>query len=55
MGKKINSQNITVEKSLIKRSLRRFGPRWDNNNKTDIEELGKANADWIYLAQNTEK
>jgi len=35
--------------------LRRFGPRWDNNNKTDIDELGQESVDWIYMAQNTEQ
>ena len=38
-----------------KRPLGRPWPRWENNIKMDVQELGCGDMDWIYLAQDRDR
>jgi len=37
---------------LVKRPLGRPRCRWEDNNKTDLQEVGCGGMDWIELAQD---
>ena len=50
MGKKRGAYRVLVGKPQGKRSLGRPRRRWEDNIKTDLQELGCGGVDWIELA-----
>ena len=44
-----------VGKSEGKRPLRRHRPRWEDNIKMDLQEMGCGGMDWIELAQDRDR
>jgi hypothetical protein len=44
-----------VGKPQGKRPLERSRPKWEDNIKTDLQELGFAYMDWLELPQNTKR
>ena len=51
MGKRIGAYMDLVGKSEGKRPLGRPRLRWEDNIKTDFQEVGYGDMDWIELAQ----
>jgi hypothetical protein len=43
------------EKSEGRRSLEKPRPRWDNNIKKDLRQIGRWGVDWIHLAEDRDK
>jgi hypothetical protein len=52
MGEKTNACRILVGKPVGKRLLGKRRPRWVDNIKMDLREIGWDGMDWIDLAQN---
>jgi hypothetical protein len=52
MGEKRNVYGLLVEKPEGKRPLGRPRPRWVDNIRIDLLELGWGEVDWIGLAQD---
>jgi hypothetical protein len=52
MGAKMNASRILVGKPEGNRLLGRPKPRWVDNIKIDLREIGWGDVDWIDLAQN---
>jgi hypothetical protein len=52
MGEKTNVYRLLVGKPEGKRPLGRPRPRWIDNIKVDLLEIGVSVVDWIGLAQN---
>jgi hypothetical protein len=46
---------VLVEKPGGKRPLVRPRPRWEDNIKMDLQEVGWGGMDWIYLAQDMDR
>ena len=46
---------VLVGKPEGKRTLLRPGRRWENNNKTDLQEVGGGCEDWMELAQDRDR
>jgi hypothetical protein len=46
---------ILVEKPNGKRQLERLSPRWEDNTKMNLQEVGCEVMDWIQLAQDRER
>jgi hypothetical protein len=52
MGKRRDAYWILVTRPERTRSLARSRPRWEDNTKMDIYEVGWRDMDWIDLAQD---
>jgi hypothetical protein len=52
MGEKQNAYRLLVGKPKRKRPLGRPRPRWVDNNRMDLREVGWRDVDWIGLAQD---
>jgi hypothetical protein len=50
-----NANNIFFGKPEGKRQIRRPKPRWDNNIRMYLREIGCEIVDWIHLAQDRDK
>jgi hypothetical protein len=48
-------RGVLVGKPGGKRPLRRSRRRWENNIKTDLQEVGCGGKDWIELAQDRDR
>ena len=46
---------VLVGKPEGKRPLRRPRPRWEDNIKMDLEEMGRGCGDWMELAQDRDR
>jgi len=46
---------IFVGKPEVKRSLGRTGRRWDDNIKTDLQDMGCGGTDWFELAKDRDR
>jgi hypothetical protein len=55
MGEEGNTHRIFVEKSEVKRPLRRFRCGWVDNNKMVLIEIGLGDIDWIDLTQDRDQ
>jgi hypothetical protein len=55
MGEGIGVYKIWVWKPVEKRLLGRPRPRWENNIKMDLQELGCGCVDWIGLAPDRDR
>jgi len=55
MGKRRGVYRVLVGKSEGMRPLRRPGPRWEDNIKMDLQEVGCGGMDWIELAQDKDR
>jgi hypothetical protein len=51
----INAYEILVGKPEGKRLLERPRRRWEGNIRVDLREIGWKGADWISLAQDSDK
>jgi hypothetical protein len=51
-GEKMNAYSILVEKPELNKPLGRPRRRWEDNNKTDLRQIGWGDMDWIHLAQD---
>jgi hypothetical protein len=51
-GEKRNAYKLSVEMPEENRPLGRPRPRWVDNIKVDLGEVGWGNVDWILLAQD---
>jgi hypothetical protein len=47
--------NVLVEKPVGKRPCGRPRPRWEDNIKMDLQEVGKFGGDWMELAQDRDR
>jgi hypothetical protein len=47
----LNAYRILVGKPEVRRPLGRTRPRWVDNIKVDLREIGWGGVDWIHLAQ----
>ena len=52
MGERRGVYRVLVGKPEVKRLLGRPRPRWEDHIKTDLQEVGYGNMDWIELAQD---
>jgi hypothetical protein len=52
MGEKRNTYRLLVGKPEGKRPLGIPGRRWVDNIRTDLEEVGWGDVDWISMAQD---
>jgi len=52
MGEKRGVYRVLMGKSEGKRPLGRPKPRWEDNIKIDLQEVGCGSMDWIELAQD---
>jgi hypothetical protein len=50
MGEKRNAYRVLVEKPEGRRALER--PRWEDNIKMELREIGLGGIDWIHLVQD---
>ena len=55
MGERKGEYWVLVRKPEGKRPLGRPRPRWEDNIKMDLEEVGCGGMDWIELAQNRDR
>jgi hypothetical protein len=46
---------VWVGKQEVKRSLGRPRPRWEDNIRIDLQEVGEGRGDWMELAQGMER
>jgi len=54
MGERRGVYRVLVGKPEGKRQFGRPRRRWENNIKTDLQEVGCGDMDWIVLAQDTD-
>jgi hypothetical protein len=52
MEEKRNAYRILVGKPKGKRPLGRPRPRWEDNNRMDLREIGWSGTDWTDVAQD---
>jgi hypothetical protein len=52
MGDRRGAYRILVRRPVRKRALGRPLHRWDDNIKTDLQEIGWGGMDWIDMAQD---
>jgi hypothetical protein len=52
MGEGRGADRILVGRPEGRRSLGRPRPRWEDNIKTDLQEVGWGGTDWIDMAQD---
>jgi hypothetical protein len=52
MGEEREVHRVLVGKSEEKRPLGRPRRRWEDNSKTDLQEVGGGHGDWMELAQD---
>jgi hypothetical protein len=52
MGEERGVYRVLVEKPEGNRPLGRLRRRWEDNIRTDLQEVGCGNMDWIGLAQD---
>ena len=55
MGDRRGIYRVLVGKSEGKRPLGRPRPRWEDNIKMDLQEVGFRGMDWIKLAQDRDR
>ena len=55
MGEDRRVQRVLVRKSEGKRPLGRPRRRWEDNNKMDLQEVGRGRRDWMELAQDRDR
>jgi hypothetical protein len=55
MGDKINPYRLLVRKPEGKRPIGTPRPRWVDNIKMDLSDIGWGDVDWIGLAQDRDK
>jgi len=55
MGEDIGVHRVLVEKPEVKRPLGRPRRRWEDNIKTDLQEVGGGRGDWMKLAQDRDR
>jgi hypothetical protein len=55
MGERRGVQRVLVEKPERKRPLGRPKRRWEDNIKTDFQEVGGGCGDWMELTQDSER
>jgi hypothetical protein len=55
VGERRDVYSVLVGKPDVKRPLRRPRPRWEDNNKMDLQEVGCVGMDWIELAQDRDR
>jgi hypothetical protein len=55
MGERRVAYRVLVVKSEGKRPLRRPRNRWEDNIKTDVQEVGCEGMDWIDLSKNRDR
>jgi hypothetical protein len=55
MGERRGVYRILVGKPEGKRQLGRHRPRWDDNIKMDLKEVGCESMDWFELAHDRER
>ena len=55
MGEGRGVYRVLVRKPEGKRPLRRPRPRWENNIKMDLQEVGGDCGDWMELAQDRDR
>jgi len=55
MGERRGVYRVLVEKPEGKRPLGRPRPRWEDNIKMDLQEVGFGGMDWIELAQDRDR
>ena len=55
MGKGRGVHRVLVGKPERKRPLVRLRPRWEDNIKTDLQEVGGGFGDWMELAQDRDR
>jgi hypothetical protein len=52
MGERRGVYRVLVEEPEGKRPLGRRGPKWEDNIKMDLQEVGCGGMDWIELAED---
>ncbi|KAJ4450892.1 hypothetical protein ANN_02325 [Periplaneta americana] len=55
MGESRNAYNVLVGRPEGERPLGRSRPRWEDNIKTDLREVGYDDRDWINLEQDRDR
>jgi hypothetical protein len=55
MGKRRDAYRVLARKPEGRRPPGRPRFRWEDNTKTDLQEVGRAGIDWIYLAQDRDR
>jgi hypothetical protein len=55
IGERRSVYRVLVGKPEEKRPLGRPRPRWEDNIKMDLQEVGWGGMDWICLAQNKDR
>ena len=55
MGQGGGSNRVLVGKAEGKRPLERHRRRWEDNIKTDLQEVGCGSMDWIELSQDRDR
>ena len=55
VGERGSVYRVLVGKTKGKRQLGRPRPRWENNIKMDLQEVGCGAMDWIELAQDRDR
>jgi hypothetical protein len=55
MGEERGVHRVLVGKPEGKRPLGRPKPRWEDNIKMDLQEVGMGCGDWVELAQGTDR
>jgi hypothetical protein len=55
MGEERGVHRVLVGKPERKRPLGRPRPRWEDNLKMDVEEVGGGRGDWVELAQDRDR
>jgi hypothetical protein len=55
MGDRRNAYRVLVEKPERRRLLERPRHRWQDNIKTDLQEIGWEHMDWIDVVQDRKK
>jgi len=55
MGERKGVYRVFVGKTEGKRPLGRHRPRWEDNIKMDLQEVGSGGMDWIELAEDWDR